>query len=204
MQVAVRFGPLQTSERTYDNRYEVGDGGYLDLEILGYRLRRATPHDAEAFVAYLKRNWPRFAPAIPTPTDASFLSETYRSRFAEDMDQRRSPWTISMVIIRDDNEVMGDITFSNIIYGAFQACYLAFKIDHQLEGRGIMRRALENCCKMMFVEFKLHRIMANYRPENVRSAALLKRLGFRPEGFARDYLHLDGAWRDHVLTALVK
>jgi ribosomal-protein-alanine N-acetyltransferase len=43
--------------------------------------------------------------------------------------------------------------------------------------------------------------MANYRPENLRSARLLARLGFIQEGYARDYLFIDGAWRDHVLTA---
>lgn len=33
------------------------------------------------------------------------------------------------------------------------------------------------------------------------SARLLERLGFVKEGYAREYLHIDGAWRDHVLTA---
>ena len=54
-----------------------------------------------------------------------------------------------------------------------------------------------------FAELRLHRIMANYRPENTRSAQVLERLGFRREGIAHDYLFIDGAWRDHVLTALV-
>ena len=44
----------------------------------------------------------------------------------------------------------------------------------------------------------------NYRPENARSAAVLERLGFAREGFAKGYLYIDGAWRDHVLTALVR
>jgi hypothetical protein len=30
---------------------------------------------------------------------------------------------------------------------------------------------------------------------------LLERLGFASEGLAKDYLFIDGAWRDHVLTA---
>ena len=43
-----------------------------------------------------------------------------------------------------------------------------------------------------FGTLKLHRVQANYQPENERSAALLKRLGFQIEGHARDYLFLNG------------
>lgn len=49
--------------------------------------------------------------------------------------------------------------------------------------------------------------MANYLPENARSAALLEGLdfvreGYAREGYAKDHLFIGGAWRDHVLTAL--
>ncbi|NJN00832.1 MAG: 30S ribosomal protein S5 alanine N-acetyltransferase, partial [Aquincola sp.] len=49
----------------------------------------------------------------------------------------------------------------------------------------------------------LRRVQANVLPDNTRSLALLDRLGFAREGLAREYLFIDGAWRDHVLTALV-
>jgi ribosomal-protein-alanine N-acetyltransferase len=49
----------------------------------------------------------------------------------------------------------------------------------------------------------LHRVMANYLPENERSARLLARLGFCIEGQANAYLQIAGAWRDHILTSLV-
>ncbi|MFB0585429.1 hypothetical protein [Aeromonas salmonicida] len=37
----------------------------------------------------------------------------------------------------------------------------------------------------------------------LRSAALLERLGFEREGYARDYLMINGRWEDHILTALL-
>ena len=49
----------------------------------------------------------------------------------------------------------------------------------------------------------LHRIMANHLPTNVRSANLLRRLGFVPEGYARDYLLIAGRWQDHVLFSMM-
>jgi ribosomal-protein-alanine N-acetyltransferase len=48
----------------------------------------------------------------------------------------------------------------------------------------------------------LHRVQAAFRPENLRSGRVLERLGFRSEGVAPDYLYIDGAWRDHVVTSL--
>jgi ribosomal-protein-alanine N-acetyltransferase len=50
--------------------------------------------------------------------------------------------------------------------------------------------------------FNLHRLQAAYQPNNVRSGAVLERLGFEHEGLARDYLFINGAWRDHCITAL--
>jgi ribosomal-protein-alanine N-acetyltransferase len=44
--------------------------------------------------------------------------------------------------------------------------------------------------------------MANHLLDNPRSAKLLQRLGFVREGLAKDYLRIDGEWRDHVLNSL--
>ena len=77
---------------------------------------------------------------------------------------------------------------------------LIFGPDRGLVGERV--RALAAAIAYCFEEMKLHRIMANYMPTNERSARLLRKLGFVPEGFARDYLFLGGTWRDHVLTSL--
>lgn len=188
---------------------EIAGEGVIHLALhddnLPLELRSAVAEDAEAYVAYLERNWDRFRGAMPTADDALFAPETHRRRFSTLAAAVQHPRGIAMLLTERESpgRVVGDVTFSNIVFGAFQACHVGFKIDRDLEGRGLMRRALETCCDMMFARFGLHRIMANYRPDNVRSGALLKRAGFEIEGLARDYLHLDGKWRDHVLTSLV-
>ena len=37
----------------------------------------------------------------------------------------------------------------------------------------------------------------------VEFSALLERLGFEREGFAREYLMINGRWEDHILTSLI-
>lgn len=104
---------------------------------------------------------------------------------------------------RGARPLVGRVNFTQIARGWFQSCMLGYQLDRAAEGRGLMREALEATIAYMFGPQALHRIQANYRPENVRSARLLASLGFRQEGFATDYLFIDGAWRDHVLTARV-
>ncbi len=98
-------------------------------------------------------------------------------------------------------EVIGTCTYSQIHRGAFQAGTLGYQIARRHEGLGLMAEALAATLDHAFDELRLHRVMANYRPENARSGRLLERLGFVREGLARAYLYIDGAWRDHVLTA---
>ena len=52
--------------------------------------------------------------------------------------------------------------------------------------------------------FSLRRIEAACVPYNEASMHLLEKVGFRREGFARQYLCINGTWQDHVLYALLR
>ena len=100
--------------------------------------------------------------------------------------------------------MIGSVHFSNIARGPFQSCLLGFELDQALEGQALMTEALRCAVAEMFSpRVNLHRIQAAFRPENWRSAEVLKRLGFADEGLAADYLFIDGAWRVHRLAALL-
>ncbi len=66
-----------------------------------------------------------------------------------------------------------------------------------------MTEAVRVAIQYVFEELNLHRVMANYMPHNQRSGNLLKRLGFVVEGYARDYLFINGGWEDHIQTSLI-
>lgn len=104
---------------------------------------------------------------------------------------------------KSHTEVIGVCNFTNIIRGVFQACNLGYSIGQKYEGQGLMYEALDAAIKYIFVEVGLHRVMANYVPENKRSEALLERLGFEREGMAKSYLKIKGEWRDHILTSKI-
>lgn len=98
--------------------------------------------------------------------------------------------------------LLGYCNFSEIVRGLFQACYLGYALAQSAQRKGVMTEALDAAIKYMFFSAKIHRVMANYMPHNTRSAAVLQRLGFIVEGAAKNYLYINGQWRDHVLTSL--
>ncbi len=65
-----------------------------------------------------------------------------------------------------------------------------------------MGDALDTVVRYAFGALGLHRLEANVQPGNARSIALVKRHGFRLEGFSPDFLYVDGAWRDHERWAI--
>jgi ribosomal-protein-alanine N-acetyltransferase len=55
-----------------------------------------------------------------------------------------------------------------------------------------------------FDTLRLHRLEAACIPSNAGSIRLLENTGFVREGYAREYLCINGAWQDHLLYARLK
>ena len=99
--------------------------------------------------------------------------------------------------------VVGSCSLSNIVRGVFQSCHMGYSIAQRFEGEGKMKQIVTHVIEFAFQELKLHRIMANHMPANQRSAGLLKSLGFEKEGYAKEYLLINGEWEDHMLNSLI-
>ena len=98
--------------------------------------------------------------------------------------------------------VAGNVSLSQVQRFPAHFCNLGYGLAAWAEGRGYMTEAVQAAVGFAFDTLRLHRIHANYMPHNRRSAAVLRRCGFLVEGYARDYLLINGRWEDHILTAL--
>ncbi len=168
-------------------------------------LRLAVPSDVPQLVAYRRENADHLEPFEPTPSP-ELISETWWERKVEaDRRQFEEGQVVRLYLFGPDRPtpVLGLVAFSNIIRGPFQSCFLGFALAERAQGKGLMTEAVRLGIDYMFREQHLHRISANYLPHNTRSAAVLKGLGFAVDGYARDYLRIDGRWQDHILTSLV-
>jgi len=101
------------------------------------------------------------------------------------------------------NGVVGVVSFSQISLGGFLNAYLAYYGMVHHSGRGLMTEALQTAIGYAFEGIGLHRLEANIQPSNVSSTALIRRVGFRLEGFSPRYLKVGGEWRDHERWALL-
>lgn len=171
------------------------------------RLLLTIPSEEAAprMLAFTEENRNHLARWSPPEPRGYYTEEFWRNYFVvarEDFIQGRSLKLVLFDLKESDGRILGECNFSNFMRGPFHACFLGYKIDHRDEGRGLMFEALTAAIAYTFDVLRLHRVMANYLPTNERSGRLLRRLGFTVEGYARDYLLIDGEWRDHVMTAL--
>ena len=98
---------------------------------------------------------------------------------------------------------MGAIELSQIVGGRFRSAYLGYHIGAPFARQGYMRDALAAALTLAFGRYRLHRVEANIQPRNLASIRLVRRLGFRREGYSRRYLKIGGRWRDHERWALL-
>lgn len=98
--------------------------------------------------------------------------------------------------------LVGQVTAGNIWRGSLNSCFLGYWVDGRYAGRGIAPTAVALLADHCFGAARLHRVEANIRPENLASRRVVEKLGFRLEGTRERYLHIDGAWRDHLCYAL--
>jgi len=177
----------------------------VEIETERLTLTMLPPSGAERQLTYYRENREHLMPWSPPQPPGYYTLEFWRWRLEENRAEYIDDRALRLQLLdreRTDGGVIGQISFTSYMRGPHQSCNLGYNIDHRFEGRGLMKEALRAAIDYAFHRLKFHRIAANYMPVNERSGRVLRRLGFSVEGYARDYLFLGGAWRDHVLTAL--
>ena len=166
-------------------------------------LRLLEASEAELAVAFYLENKEHLEKTGPRWTSDFFDLDRWRLQLEVNLDEFRTDQSLKLFIFeKATDSIVGFVNFNNIVRRVAQYCNVGYSLAETKQGQGFMEEALRYSIKYAFQVMNLHRIMANYMPHNVRSGNVLKRLGFTAEGFARDYLFINGRWEDHVLTSL--
>jgi ribosomal-protein-alanine N-acetyltransferase len=103
------------------------------------------------------------------------------------------------VFRREDHELVGGITLSNIRRGVAQMGTVGYWAGQSHTRKGYTLSAALALTTFAFGRLGLHRLEAACLPENEPSRRLLLRAGYELEGRASAYLKINGDWRDHLL-----
>lgn len=171
----------------------------------GITLRTPQMTDFGVWAALREASRDFLTPWEPTwPTDDLTRSAFRRRvrRYAEDL---RTDQCYSFLIIRSsDDALVGGLTLANIRRGVAQAGSLGYWMGLPFVRRGYMTAAVRAVIPFAVATLRLHRLEAACIPSNTGSIKLLEKTGFVREGYAREYLCINGTWQDHLLYARLK
>jgi len=168
------------------------------------RIRLINATDSAELADYYLRNRTHFSPWEPKRERDFYQHQTMLNRILEAEGEFHADKQVKIGAFCQQNQrIIASIDFSQIVRGPLQSCFVGYSIDAQHQGQGLMQEFMLPCLSYMFNQFSIHRIMATHTVTNQRSAALLERLGFEKEGYAKSYLNNAGTWEDHILTALI-
>ena len=170
--------------------------------ITGNRVYLRPPKrvDQQAFIAGARASRALHARWVHAPeTPAAYAA--YVARYSP---ANASPIHVGFLVLRNEDDALaGVFNFSEIVRGVFRSAYVGYYGFAPLAGHGYMTEGLALAIDIAFRHLRLHRVEANVQPANVRSLALLERIGFTREGYSRRYVKIAGRWRDHVRFAML-
>jgi len=160
------------------------------------RLERPTLRSTAEFLAAVHRSRKLHAPWVKAPsTEAAYCTFVRRVRTHNHVGY--------LIRLRGSGELIGVVGISEIVHGSLRSAYLGYYAFAPHERQGLMMEGLSLVIKRAFGPLRLHRLEANVQPGNRASLKLIRRLGFRREGYSPRYLKVLGRWRDHERWALL-
>ena len=168
------------------------------------RLRPPRRSDYQAWAELRAQSRAYLQPWEPTWPADDLTRSGYRRRLDAYARERASGSAYRFLVFRiDDEELVGGLSLSNVRRGVAQTATLGYWAGQPFAGRGHTTDAVCAAVRFAFKTLGLHRVEAACVPENDRSRRVLEKAGFDSEGRAREYLKIDGVWRDHLLFGIV-
>lgn len=164
-------------------------------------LRPLTVADGPAFQSVRRANAAWLEQWDATSPDPDAPARTFEE-LVEQYDRDARAGRALPLAVEVDGRFVGQLSVGSIVLGSFRSCYVGYWVSRSVAGQMVIPTALALAGDHVLGTLALHRIEVNIRPENTASLAVVRKLGFRAEGRRPHYLHIAGAWRDHLSFAL--
>jgi ribosomal-protein-alanine N-acetyltransferase len=171
----------------------------------GVYLRPPSPNDYAEWAALREQSRAFLTPWEPIWPADDLSRAAFRRRLRRYAEDQRNDVAYSFLIFRtQDNALAGGITLANVRRGVAQAGSIGYWVGAPFARQGLMTSAVRALIPFCFGNLRLHRLEAACIPTNKASIGLLEKTGFQREGYARQYLCINGVWQDHLLYARLK
>jgi ribosomal-protein-alanine N-acetyltransferase len=175
------------------------------IEGNGVTLRTPQTTDFEEWAALREASRNFLTPWEPTWPDDDLTRGAFRRRIKRYTEDLRADQGYAFLIFRSgDGVLVGGLTLANIRRGVAQAGSLGYWMGLPFIRHGYMTAAVRAVIPFALSSLRLHRLEAACIPSNAGSIKLLENTGFTREGYAREYLCINGTWQDHLLYARLK
>jgi [ribosomal protein S5]-alanine N-acetyltransferase len=177
------------------------------LAVMGERVSLRLPQmsDFEEWAALREASRSFLVPWEPIWPADDLTRTAFRRRLRRYTEDQRNDLAYPYFIFRnEDQKLVGGLTLTNIRRGVAQAGSLGYWTGAAFARQGYMTAAVRTLVPFAFSTLKLHRIEAACIPDNAASVRLLEKTGFTREGYAREYLCINGVWQDHLLYAQLR
>jgi ribosomal-protein-alanine N-acetyltransferase len=170
----------------------------------GVLLRAPQPADFVEWAELRAASRSFLVPWEPTWPADDLTRGAFRRRLRRYAEDQRADLAYPFFLFRhSDNALVGGLTLGNIRRGVAQAGTLGYWMGAPYARQGLMTAAVRAVVGFAFGGLRLHRIEAACIPANAASIRLLEKNGFVREGYAREYLCINGIWQDHLLFGRV-
>ncbi len=167
------------------------------------RLRPPVAADGPTLIALRQASRAHLEPWEPLPPPGgSAYDEGWFERFLANAFTERC--RRFLIVRASDDVVVGQVALSEIIRGPLQQAFVGYWIGSEFAGRGYMTDGVRSVVEIAFSAVGLSRLEANVQPHNASSIAVLRKVGFRREGFSPRYLEIAGSRVDHERWALTR
>lgn len=181
-----------------------GEGERM-VEGRGVQLRHPEMRDFEEWADLRGCSRAFLTPWEPSWAPDELSRDAYRRRLRRYFEDIRDGAAYPFLVFRTtDGRLVGGVTLSRVTRGVAQMASLGYWVGEPFRRQGHTGAAVRAVLGFAFAQIGLHRIEAACLAHNAASRGLLEGVGFTQEGVARRYLRIDGAWRDHVLYALLQ
>lgn len=161
-----------------------------------FRLR-----DQKAYLEARRIDSRWLTPWDPTSPDGAASRISYREMLRRQRLSARDLQGLAF-LIEAHGEIVGQVNGNSIQWGAARSFSAGYWVSSRMAGRWIAPTAVALLGDYGFGALGLHRLELAIRPENTASLSVAAKLRLREEGVRPNFLHIDGAWRDHRIFAL--